>query len=142
LTIWSGSGRALKKFVSNFAVTGLYAFDSKVSEIAKMVKPSARGEYEITSIIDVYLRCRELTYTSLTRGTAWLDTGSPHSLNDASNYVKMIEDRQGIKISAPEEIAYYQGWISKDQLLISSERYGKSPYGDHLRRISKGSIIQ
>jgi glucose-1-phosphate thymidylyltransferase len=121
-----------KKFISNLAVTGLYAFDSKVSEIAKMIKPSARGEYEITSIIDVYLRSKELTYTSLTRGTAWLDTGSPHSLNDASNYIRIIEDRTGLKIGCIEEIAFQNSWITSEQLSLIVKDLGTNSYSSYL----------
>lgn len=124
-----------EKFVSNLAVTGLYAFDSKVSEIAKLVRPSARGEYEITSIIEAYLRSNELTYTSLTRGTAWLDTGSPHSLNDASNYIRIIEDRTGLKIGCIEEIAFQNSWISSEQLSVIVKDLGVNSYSNYLNAL-------
>jgi glucose-1-phosphate thymidylyltransferase len=127
---------------SNYCVTGLYFYDKEVFKLAKQVKPSKRGELEITDLNNLYLKHRTLEVNILGRGFSWLDTGTFATLNDASNYVKMIEDRQGIKISAPEEIAYYQTWITKEQLLTSAERYGKSPYGEHLRHIAKGNIIQ
>jgi glucose-1-phosphate thymidylyltransferase len=127
---------------SHYCVTGLYFYNKDVVKLAKQVKPSKRGELEITDLNNLYLQKRTLEVTVLGRGFSWLDTGTFSSLNDASNYVKMIEDRQGIKISAPEEIAYYQTWITQAQLLTSAERYGKSPYGEHLRHIAKGSIIQ
>jgi glucose-1-phosphate thymidylyltransferase len=127
---------------SNYCVTGLYFYDKEVVKLAKQVKPSKRGELEITDLNNLYLQHRSLEVNILGRGFSWLDTGTFSSLNDASNYVKMIEDRQGIKISAPEEIAFYQKWITQAQLLASAERYGKSPYGEHLRHIAKGSIIQ
>ena len=116
---------------SNYCVTGLYFYDKHVVELAKQVIPSKRGELEITDLNNI-----------LGRGFAWLDTGTFESLNEASNFVKMIEERQGIKISAPEEIAYLNRWINQDQLLASATRYGKSPYGDHLRHIAKGDIFQ
>jgi len=127
---------------SNYCVTGLYFYDKEVVKYAKQVKPSKRGELEITDLNNLYLQHRSLDVNILGRGFSWLDTGTFSSLNDASNYVKMIEDRQGIKISAPEEIAYYQTWITKEKLLKSAERYGRSPYGEHLRHIAKGSVIQ
>jgi glucose-1-phosphate thymidylyltransferase len=127
---------------SNYCVTGLYFYDKEVVKLARQVKPSKRGELEITDLNNLYLKHRSLEVNILGRGFSWLDTGTFSSLNDASNYVKMIEDRQGIKISAPEEIAFYQKWITQEQLLKSAERYGKSPYGQHLRHISKGSVIQ
>ncbi len=127
---------------SNYCVTGLYFYDKEVVKLAKLVKPSKRGELEITDLNNLYLKQRSLEVNILGRGFSWLDTGTFNSLIDASNYVKMIEDRQGIKISAPEEIAYYQNWITKSQLILSSERYGKSPYGHHLRNIAKGTILR
>ncbi len=127
---------------SNYCVTGLYFYDKEVVKLAKQVKPSKRGELEITDLNNLYLKNRSLDAIILGRGFSWLDAGTFSSLNEASNYVKMIEDRQGIKISAPEEIAYYQTWITQEQLLKSADRYGKSPYGEHLRHIAKGSIIQ
>ena len=116
---------------SNYAVTGLYFYNSKVAEMAKQVKPSARGELEITTLNDMYLKQDELDVQLLGRGFAWLDTGTMDSLVDAADFVRMIEKRQGIKISAPEEIAFKYGWISREKLLESAERYGKSPYGVH-----------
>jgi len=125
---------------SNYCVTGLYFYEKQVVKLAKQVKPSKRGELEITDLNNLYLKQKLLEVTILGRGFSWLDTGTFSSLNDASNYVKMIEDRQGIKISAPEEIAYYQNWITQQQLLKASEKYGKSLYGEHLKNIVKGII--
>ena len=127
---------------SNYCVTGLYFYDKHVVELAKQVKPSKRGELEITDLNNFYLQRNNLSVNILGRGFAWLDTGTFESLNVASNFVKMIEERQGIKISAPEEIAYLNKWINKQQLLSSAARYGKSPYGEHLRHIAKGEIFQ
>jgi glucose-1-phosphate thymidylyltransferase len=127
---------------SNYCVTGLYFYDKHVVELAKQVKPSKRGELEITDLNNLYLQRHNLNVNILGRGFAWLDTGTFESLNEASNFVKMIEDRQGIKISAPEEIAYLNKWINKEQLQISAMRYGKSPYGEHLFHIAKGDIFQ
>jgi len=127
---------------SNYCVTGLYFYDKHVVELAKQVKPSKRGELEITDLNNFYLQRNNLNVNILGRGFAWLDTGTFESLNVASNFVKMIEERQGIKISAPEEIAYLNKWINKQQLLSSAARYGKSPYGEHLRHIAKGEIFQ
>lgn len=125
---------------SNYAVTGLYFYPAGVSEKAEQVKPSARGEVEITSLNDMYLQDGNLDVQLLGRGYAWLDTGTMHSLVDASNYVKMIEERQGVSVSAPEEIAYIHKWISKDQLLEAAEHYGKSPYGQHLKSVAEGKL--
>jgi len=127
---------------SNYCVTGLYFYDKHVVELAKKVKTSKRGELEITDLNNLYLQQNNLNVNILGRGFAWLDTGTFESLNEASNFVKMIEDQQGIKISAPEEIAYHNKWINQEQLLASAARYGKSPYGDHLRHIAKGEIFQ
>jgi glucose-1-phosphate thymidylyltransferase len=127
---------------SNYCVTGLYFYDKHVVKLAKQVKPSKRGELEITDLNKLYLLQNNLTVNILGRGFAWLDTGTFESLNEASNFVKMIEDRQGIKISAPEEIAFLNEWIDKSELLKSADRYGKSPYADHLRHIAKGEIFQ
>jgi glucose-1-phosphate thymidylyltransferase len=127
---------------SNYCVTGLYFYDKRVVELAKRVRPSKRGELEITDLNNLYLQNKNLSVNILGRGFAWLDTGTFESLNEASNFVKMIEDRQGIKISAPEEIAYLNQWINKEQLLSSAVRYGKSPYGEHLRHIAKGDIFK
>ncbi len=127
---------------SNYCVTGLYFYDKNVVELAKQVKPSKRGELEITDLNNLYLQRQNLNVNILGRGFAWLDTGTFETLNDASNFVKMIEERQGIKISAPEEIAFLNHWINNEQLLSSANRYGKSPYGEHLRNIAKGDIFQ
>lgn len=125
---------------SNYAVTGLYFYPAGVSEKAAQVKPSARGEVEITSLNDMYLQEGNLDVQLLGRGYAWLDTGTMQSLVDASNYVKMVEERQGVSVSAPEEIAYIHGWISKDKLLEAAKHYGKSPYGQHLKSVAEGKL--
>ena len=125
---------------SNYAVTGLYFYPQGVSEMAKAVKPSARGELEITTLNDMYLKQGVLDVQLLGRGFAWLDTGTMDSLVDAADFVRMIETRQSIKISAPEEIAYRNEWISKEKLLESAERYGKSPYGHHLKAVAEGKV--
>lgn len=125
---------------SNYAITGLYFYDNRVSAQAKQVKPSARGELEITTLNDMYLKQGELDVQLLGRGFAWLDTGTMDSLVDAADFVRMIEKRQGIKISAPEEIAFKYGWISRDKLLESAARYGKSPYGQHLKNVADGKL--
>lgn len=125
---------------SNYAITGLYFYPKAVSNRAHGVKPSKRGELEITTLNDMYLKDGILDVQLLGRGFAWLDTGTMDSLVEAADFVRMIEKRQGIKISAPEEIAYHNGWITKDQLLDSAERYGKSPYGQHLKAVAEGKI--
>ena len=125
---------------SNYCITGLYFYDHRVVEMAKRVKPSARGELEITTLNDMYLQDGSLDVKLLGRGFAWLDTGTMDSLVDAADFVRMVEKRQSIKISAPEEIAYKNGWIDKDTLLASAQRYGKSPYGEHLKRVAEGKI--
>lgn len=125
---------------SNYAVTGLYFYPGDVSEKAAQVKPSARGEVEITSLNEMYLNEDNLNVQLLGRGYAWLDTGTMHSLVDASNFVKMTEERQGVSISAPEEIAYINKWIVKDQLLEAAKHYGKSPYGQHLKSVAEGKL--
>ena len=125
---------------SNYAVVGLYFYDNRVVEYARTLKPSARGEYEITDLNKVYLANNELDITVFGRGFAWLDTGTIESLATASEYVRMVEDVQGIRISVPEEIAYYNSWIDEDALLQAAESYGNSPYGEHLRNIAKGNI--
>ena len=109
--------------------------------MAKAVKPSARGELEITTLNDMYLKDGSLDVQLLGRGYAWLDTGTMDSLIEAAAFVQTVEKRQGIKISAPEEIAYKNGWISMEKLLDSADRYGKSPYGEHLRRVAEGKIV-
>lgn len=125
---------------SNYCVTGLYFYDNRVVELAKKVKPSARGELEITDLNRMYLEQGELNVVTLGRGYAWLDTGTMDALNEAAEFVKVIENRQGIQISAVEEIAYINGWISREKLLESANRYGKSPYGAHLKQVAEGKI--
>lgn len=125
---------------SNYAVAGLYFYPAGVSEKAAQVKPSARGEVEITTLNEMYLNDDNLNVQLLGRGYAWLDTGTMHSLVEASNYVKMVEERQGIAVSAPEEIAYIHGWIDKDKLLEAANHYGKSPYGQHLKSVAEGKL--
>lgn len=125
---------------SNYAVTGLYFYPAGVPEKAEQVKPSARGELEITSLNDMYLGEKKLDVQLLGRGFAWLDTGTMDSLLDASNFVQMIQSRQGIVISAPEEIAYINKWITKEKLMASAEKYGKSPYGAHLKAVAEGKV--
>ena len=125
---------------SNYAITGLYFYNKEVVKMAKQVKPSARGELEITTLNDMYLKQGELDVQLLGRGFAWLDTGTMDSLVEAADFVRMIEKRQGIKISAPEEIAFKYGWIDRDTLLESAERYGKSPYGQHLKNVADGKL--
>ena len=126
---------------SNYAVTGLYFCPKGVSAHAKLVTPSSRGELEITTMLDMYLKENALDVQILGRGFAWLDTGTIDSLVDAADFVRMIEKRQGVKISAPEEIAYKNGWIDKDKLLESAARYGKSPYGEHLKAVADGKVL-
>ena len=125
---------------SNYAVTGLYFYPAGVSAMAKEVKPSARGELEITTLNDMYLKEDRLNVQLLGRGFAWLDTGTMDSLVEAADFVQMIEKRQGITISAPEEIAYINQWIDKEKLLESAYRYGKSPYGAHLKAVAEGKV--
>jgi len=127
-----------KKPKSNYCITGLYFYPKGVANKAKKVKPSERGELEITSLNDLYLQEEKLRGIVLGRGFAWMDTGTVDSLIEAAEYVQMIEKRQGVKISAPEEIAYRKGWISKEQLLESASKYGKSPYGNHLKNVAYG----
>ena len=126
---------------SNYAVTGLYFYNKDVVRLAKQVKPSARGELEITTLNEMYLDAGLLDVQLLGRGYAWLDTGTMDSLVEAADFVRMIEQRQGIKISAPEEIAYKYGWITREKLLESAERYGKSPYGAHLRNVADNKLM-
>lgn len=125
---------------SNYAVTGLYFYPRGVSEMAGKVTPSARGELEITTLNRMYLREGALNVQLLGRGFAWLDTGTTDSLVEAADFVRMLEKRQGIKISAPEEIGYKNGWISMQTLLESAQRYGKSPYGAHLRAVAENRV--
>ena len=125
---------------SNYCITGLYFYPKGVSAMAHQVKPSARGELEITTLNAMYLERELLDVQLLGRGYAWLDTGTMDSLVDAADFVRTIETRQSIKISAPEEIAYKNQWISKEKLLESAERYGKSPYGSHLKAVADGKV--
>ncbi len=125
---------------SNYAVTGLYFYPAGVSERSKEVKPSDRGELEITTLNEIYLENGTLDVQLLGRGYAWLDTGTMDSLVDAADFVRMIEHRQGIKISALEEIAYHNEWIDTPKLLEAAARYGKSPYGEHLKAVAEGKI--
>ena len=126
---------------SNYCITGLYFYPKGVSEYAAQVKPSKRGELEITSLNNIYLDKGKLTVRVLGRGFAWLDTGTMDSLVDATTFVQIVEKRQGVKISAPEEIAFRNGWIEREQLIKSSNLYGNSPYGQHLKTVASGKII-
>lgn len=125
---------------SNYAVTGLYFYDNSVVELAKSLKPSARGELEITDLNQAFLAKNALDVQLLGRGFAWLDTGTTDSLLDAAEFIRMVEKRQGIKISAIEEVAYINGWIDKEKLLGSAEKYGNSAYGQHLKKVAEGRI--
>ena len=125
---------------SNYAITGLYFYPKGVSKMAHGVKPSARGELEITTLNDMYLKEERLDVQLLGRGFAWLDTGTMDSLVEAADFVRMVEQRQGIKISAPEEIAYKNGWINREKLIESANKYGKSPYGAHLKAVAENKI--
>ena len=126
---------------SNYAVTGLYFYDKKVCQRAKALKPSARGELEITDLNRIYLEEGTLNVITLGRGYAWLDTGTVDSLAEAAEFVRVIESREGVQISAIEEIAYHNGWITKEKLEESAALYGKSPYGKHLRNVASGKYI-
>lgn len=126
---------------SNYAVTGLYFYDKKVCERAKSLKPSARGELEITDLNRIYLEEGTLNVITLGRGYAWLDTGTVDSLSEAAEFVRVIETREGVQISALEEIAYRNGWITKEKLEESAALYGKSPYGKHLRNVASGKYV-
>jgi len=125
---------------SNYCITGLYFYDNRVVDFARKVKPSARGELEITDLNRMYLEDGTLNVKLLGRGYAWLDTGTMDSLVEAAEFVQMIEKRQSIKISALEEIAYHNNWIDRQTLLASAEKYGKSPYGEHLKKVAEGKI--
>ncbi len=125
---------------SNYCVTGLYFYDKRVVEMAKKVRPSERGELEITDLNKLYLEDDSLKVQILGRGFAWLDTGTMDSLMDASSFVQTVQNRQGVVISAPEEIAYYKKWIDKKELLKSAKLYGKSPYGAHLRHVAEQKL--
>ena len=126
---------------SNYCITGLYFYDNRVVSMAKQVKPSARGELEITDLNRLYLNEGKLKVQLLGRGFAWLDTGTMDSLMDASTFVQTVQSRQGVVISAPEEIAYLEGLITKEQLLESAKLYGKSPYGEHLKLVAEGKFV-
>lgn len=144
---FDSSGKAIsieekpKNPKSNYCVTGLYFYDNRVCELAKKVKPSARGELEITDLNRMYLDEGTLNVVTLGRGYAWLDTGTMDALSDASEFVKVIEKRQGIQIAAIEEIAYKNGWISKEKLLEAANLYGKSNYGAHLKQVAEGKLL-
>lgn len=125
---------------SNYAITGLYFYDNRVIDIAKNVKPSARGELEITSINEAYLTLGELEVELLGRGFTWLDTGTHQSLVEATNFVKTVEDHQGIKIAAPEEVAFINGWVTKEQLWECGEKLSKTGYGQYLMKVANGEI--
>lgn len=127
---------------SNYAVTGLYFYDDKVCEYAKSLKPSARGELEITDLNKIYLEDDALSVVTLGRGYAWLDTGTVDSLNEAAEFVKAVQNRAGIPVSVLEEIAYNNGWIDKEHLLNSAKAYGKAPYGQYLQKVADGKIIK
>ena len=126
---------------SNYCVTGLYFYDNRVVKMAKQVKPSARGELEITDLNRLYLNEGKIKVQLLGRGFAWLDTGTMDSLMEASVFVQTVQNRQGVVISAPEEIAYMEGLITKEQLLESAKLYGKSPYGEHLKIVAEGKFV-
>lgn len=126
---------------SNYCITGLYFYDGRVSELAKKLKPSARNELEITDLNRMYLKEEKLKAQVLGRGFAWMDTGTVDSLMEAATFVETVQNRQGVVISAPEEIAYYNGWISREQLLDAANLYGKSLYGKHLFRVEKGFFM-
>lgn len=126
---------------SNYAVTGLYFYDSRVCELAKQVKPSARGELEITTLNQMYLEDGSLNVVTLGRGYAWLDTGTMESLFEASEFVRAVERSQGLSVSVVEEIAYQNGWIDRDRLLAAADKYGKSVYGQHLKKVAEGRIV-
>lgn len=125
---------------SNYCITGLYFYDGRVTGYAKQVKPSARGELEITDLNRMYLKDGSLNVKLLGRGFAWLDTGTVDSLAEATDFVQTLQKRQSVEISAPEEIAYVNGWVTKEELLKSAVQYGKSPYGEHLKQVADGKI--
>ncbi len=125
---------------SNYAVTGLYVYDKNVVKYAKSIKPSKRGEYEITDLNNIYLQKGKLDVKLLGRGFAWLDTGTPTSLIEAGEFVRLLEKRQGIKISVPEEIGYINGWLSREKLLDIAEKYSNSAYGKHLLSVANNTI--
>ena len=125
---------------SNYCITGLYFYPAGVAQMARLVSTSERGELEITSLNELYLKNKHLKGQILSRGFAWLDAGTMDSLVEATTFVQMIEKRQGVKISAPEEIAFRKGWITREELLRSAELYGKSPYGEHLKNVAHGTM--
>ncbi|MDE6605754.1 MAG: glucose-1-phosphate thymidylyltransferase RfbA [Clostridia bacterium] len=125
---------------SNYCITGLYFYDNRVVDFAKTVKPSKRGELEITDLNRLYLEKGDLNVEILGSGFAWLDTGTMDSLLEASEFVQMVSKRQDITISAPEEVAYYNGWINKEHLLKAADSYGKSLYGEHLKKVAEGTL--
>ena len=125
---------------SSYAVTGLYFYDSRVCEMAKRVKPSARGELEITTLNQMYLKDGSLSVVTLGRGYAWLDTGTMESLYEAGEFVRSVERAQDLPVSVPEEIAFENGWIDRDTLALAAERYGKSVYGQHLKAVAAGLV--
>ena len=125
---------------SNYCIIGLYFYDKRAVEYAKKVKPSDRGELEITSLNQIYLDAGDLDVELLGRGFAWLDTGTVDSLVQANEFIRIVEQRQNIKIAALEEISYNSRWISKAQLLEAAERYGKSPYGQYLKKVAAGQV--
>lgn len=126
---------------SNYCITGLYFYDNRVVEMAKQIKPSNRGELEITDLNRMYMQQDDLKLQILGRGFAWMDTGTIEGLMDAGLFVQTIQNRQGVVVSAPEEIAYHTGWISRKQLLNAAENYGKSSYGEHLRHVAEDRIV-
>ena len=126
---------------SNYAVTGLYFYDARVTDFAKQVKPSARGELEITDLNKMYLQDGTLNVQTLGRGYAWLDTGTMDSLYEAGEFVRTVQRAQGLPIAVAEEIAYENGWITRDELMEAAVKYGKSPYGEHLHDVANNKII-
>lgn len=126
---------------SNYCITGLYFYDNRSVQMAEQVKPSWRGELEITDMNRLYLDEGKLKVQILGRGFAWLDTGTMESLIEAATFVQTVQNRQGVVISAPEEVAYYENWINKEELIASAKLYGKSPYGEHLMRVAEAKLI-
>ncbi len=126
---------------SNYCVTGLYFYPSGVTKMAEKVEKSERGEYEITTLNNMYLKQGKIHVTTLGRGYSWLDTGTHESLSDASNYIKVLEEHQGLKISCPEEIAYLNGWITKEQIIEIGKSMEKNQYGQYLLKVAEGKII-